>query len=380
MKKSVVILVRNAARTDFGGGERVPVFIGREMIGHDRLTPLIFSRSEKLLDFAKSSGVQAKKTWWWSKQNWSGLNALLLPAYVIWQCVLFLYYVSLFARYRPVAVHLQSKDDFIAGTFAARLLRARVIWSDHSDLKHVFKNHQIWYKNLVGKTVYLAAYFTEKIVVVSKEDLRLISEEIPEGPVRKRMEIVYNGAFDSYVPVVKNETFTFISTGRLVRDKGIGELIDAFIKFNSKYSESQLHLLGDGPERSLFEEQAAGHGAIHFYGYQKNPLEFVAKAHIFLLPTYHEGFSLAIVEACMLAMPVIATDVGGNPEIIHDGETGLLVKVKDSDSLFSAMEKLYLDAELRNRLAENARIEYVGNFNYANIIRDNYISFYERSL
>jgi len=277
-------------------------------------------------------------------------------------------------------VHIQSKDDFIAGTIAARLLNIRVLWSDHSDLKHIFKNHKVWYKNPIGKTIYLVAHFIEKIVVVSREDLRLISQDIPEGSVKQKMEIIYNGAFDSYELIKKYDVFTFISTGRLVTDKGIGELIDAFIRFHDKYDNSRLYLLGDGPERELFEKQASGLDAIHFLGYQKNPLEYVAQSHVFLLPTYHEGFSLAVVEACMLAMPIIATDVGGNPEIIRNEDTGLLVKVRDTETLYNAMVELYNNKELRERLAENARNEYVKKFNYKDTIRDNYISFYEDAL
>ncbi len=372
-----VIIIRNAARTDFGGGERVPVFIAREVLKHSDFRPIVFSRSKKLLAFAKSNDVPYKKTWWWSRQNWSGAKVFLLPVYLVWQLILFVYYVALFAKYRPVVVHVQSKDDFIAATYAARLLRARVIWSDHADLKHIFRNHGVWYKNPIGKMVYLAAHFVERIVIVSKEDRRLIFAHIPEGPVRQKMKIVYNGAFDSYRPVTKNKTFTFVSTGRLVTDKGIGELIDAFLRFNKKYPDSQLYLLGDGPERKDFEKRASLNKAITFLGYQQNPLDYVAKSHVFLLPTYHEGFSLALVEACMLGMPVIATNVGGNPEIIRHEETGLLVDVKDVETLYDAMVKLYENKNLCEKLSKNAREIYLEKFNYEEVIRDEFISFYE---
>ena len=200
------------------------------------------------------------------------------------------------------------------------------------------------------------------------------------GSSDKKMEIVYNGAFDSYKPAKKYDIFTFISTGRLVTDKGIGELIKAFIKFNNKWSASQLYLLGDGPERKSFERMASDNDSIYFLGYQEDPLKYVSKSHVFLLPTYHEGFSLAIIEACMLAMPVIATDVGGNPEIIRDGETGLLVQVRDPEALYIAMEELFENSLLRERLSKNARKAYERKFNYKNIINDNYIRFYQDSL
>lgn len=377
MARNVVIIIRNAMQYDFGGGERVPVFIGRVVLKHSNLKPIIFSRSHKLLEFAHANGVPYRQTWWWSRQNWSGIRVALVPVYFTWQLFLFLYYLFLFAHYRPATVHIQSKDDFIAATYAARLIRARIIWSDHADLKHIFRNHRTWYKNPIGKAVYLAARLAEEIIVVSKEDRHLIARNISKGVVYKKMRVVYNGAFDSYKSLKKYRSFTFVSTGRLVTDKGIGELIETFNEFHQEYGNSRLYLLGDGPERKKFEKMAEKNKSIRFLGYQQEPLDYVAKSHAFVLPTYHEGFSLALVEACMLELPIIATDVGGNPEIIRDMETGLLIKTRDTVSLYGAMVKIYNDKELRNRLSRSARKKYVESFDFEQIIRREFISFYE---
>lgn len=378
MKKSSVIIIRNAAPHDFGGGERVPVFIAREVLRNTNLRPVVFSRSRKLLEFASVNNVPHRRTWWWSQQNWSGWRIALIPAYLMWQIVLFVYYTAyLFPQYRPRVVHVQSKDDFIAATLAARIHRAKVVWSDHADLKHIFRNLSVWYKNPVGKLVYLTSYLVDWIAVVSREDLRLISQHVPPGKVRDKMKVVYNGAFDSRRTVKKYQHFTIVSTGRLVIDKGIGELIDAFVKFNRSHGKSQLYLIGDGPERKRFEQQAGSHPAIRFLGYQKNPLKYVEKSHIFSLPTYHEGFSLGLVEACMLGLPVIATNVGGNPEIIHSGKSGLLIPTMDASALHDAICKLYNSSRLRSKLSAGAREAYETKFNFAHIIQYNFINYYE---
>ncbi|HSW91232.1 MAG TPA: glycosyltransferase [Candidatus Saccharimonadales bacterium] len=372
-----IILIRNAQSYDFGGGEKTPVFIAREIMSETIMKPLIFSHSKKLLDFAKANGVKAKDTWWWSCQNWSGRRAALSPVYFLWQIVLFSYYLLLFIRYNPSVVHLQSKDDFIAGTYAARILGIKVIWSDYADLKHIFVNHSKWYKNPIGKAVYLAAHFASIIVVVSKEDLRLISQHIPNGEVKAKMRVVYNGAFDSNKHVSKYKKFTFISTGRLVTDKGIKELIEAFIRLNDRHPETRLYLVGDGPEKSSFEELARMHKSVSFLGYKQDPLEYVAKSHVFILPTYHEGFSLAIVEACMLAMPIITTNVGGNPEIIKDRKTGLMIPIRNDESLERSMEELYNNKDLAAELGKNARATYEANFNFKTIIKERFLPLYE---
>jgi glycosyltransferase involved in cell wall biosynthesis len=377
MSKITTIIIRNAAKTDFGGGERVPVFIAREVASHSDLRPIICSGSQKLLDFAKKESVPYLKTWWWPRQNWSGPYVLLTPIYIIWQIILYFYYLSLFTKFRPSVVHLQGKDDFIAGTFAARTLNIRVIWSDYADLKHIFLNHRIWYKNPIGKMVYFAGNFAERIFVVSKQDKSLISANIPNGIVKNKMQVMYYGAFDTYKKIEKNKTFTFISSSRIVTDKGIRELIEAFNKLNKIHPDTALNILGDGPEREYFENLAKPNVAIKFLGHKSNPLDYVNKANVFIIATYHEGFSIALVEACMLGMPIIATNVGGNPEIIRDRETGLLVKAKDVDSLYRAMAELYTNNKTRELIGSNARAEYIKKFNFETIIKQQFIPLYK---
>ena len=75
--------------------------------------------------------------------------------------------------------------------------------------------------------------------------------------------------------------------------------------------------------------------------------------------------------------PVIATSVGGNVEMIVDNETGLLVPVKDTDSLYEAMEKLYRDPKLRKRVAKNARKQYEDRFVFDVIVKEGFIPLYE---
>ena len=372
-----VILIRNAAATDFGGGERVPVFIAKELKKYN-IDPIVFSGSIKLLDFAQSEGVAHKKTWWWPLQNWSGARALLFPAYVVWQLILFFYYIGLFSGYRPKTVHIQSKDDFIAATFAARVLGIAVFWSDYADLKHIWMNHRVWYKNPVGKFVYLAAYGATTIVAVSKEDRRLIAENIPDGTIKNKLEVIYNGTFDSYSLSPKAEQFTYISTSRLVVDKGIRELILAFQQLVAIYPDIQLDLIGDGPDKDMFIDLAKDTLNIHFLGHQSQPLTYVARSHVFVLPTYHEGFSIALVEACMEQTAIIATNIGGNPEIIVNETNGLLIAVKSVDQLFTAMRRLYEDQPLAQKLATAARERYVTDFNFSTIIKNQFLPLYNK--
>jgi len=380
MNRPLAILVRNAAASDFGGGERLPIFIakGLDDLGYETLT---ISHSKKLLRFAAESGVTHKTGWWWSYQNWSGWRVILTPLYVIWQLILFVWYLQLFIRLRPTVVHLQSKDDFIAGTYAARVCGARVVWSDYADLKHVWKNVRVWYKNPTGKLVYWAARFAHHIAIVSETEKQFIVAHLsPSSPALKRMVVVYIGVFDQLTDInaaARDETkVVFCAASRIVTDKGIGELLAAFTELHKTHTDSELWILGDGPEMEKFKTDTHG---VTFFGHVSNPLSSIKAADVFILPTYHEAFSVALVEATMLGKAIIATRVGGNVEIIKDRETGLLVNVKDSQSLLVAMRELADNRTLRDTLGSNARKQYENKFTFDVMIKDGLIPLYEKN-
>lgn len=378
MNRPKLILIRNAQAFDFGGGERFPVSVSK--IISNVYEPIIITRSPKLLEYAANSHIRTIKGLWWSNQNWSGSRVLLLPLYVSWQLILFLWYIYMFISIKPKAVHIQSKDDFIAGTLAARLIGARVIWTDHADLKHIWHNLRIWYKNPVGKWVYLAAHHADIITVISQSEYKEVTSHLPKhSSVKKHLTIINNGTVDvrNQYPSRPGGLFTFCSTNRLVTDKGIREMIESFQQFTKKYPNSQLILVGNGPEEGYFQHLASDNRRIKFVGYQADPLSFVASADILLQPTYHEGFSISALEGMMMEKPIIATNIGGIPEMIDDGETGILIPIKDSAALYNAMEKLYLDKALRDSLGQAARARYLANFQFDQIVKERFLPLYE---
>lgn len=382
MRKSEIILIRNAQPYDFGGGERFPVFLA-DILRKNNLSTLIVSRNPKLIKYAQSLKLATHRGLWWSNQNWSGYRVLLFPIYAAWQLVLFAWYLGLFMRIRPSAVHIQSKDDFIAATYAGRLVGARVVWTDHADLKHIWKNLRIWHKNPVGKWVYLAARFAHTITVVSKSELTEISAHLAQdAQIHSKIVVVYNGSEDKladYPDIPRGNTFTYCVVSRLVTDKGIGEAITAFRAIHERHPQTRLLLVGNGPEQDKFIAQADGEKSIVFAGYQSDPLSFIASSHVFLQPTYHEGFSVSLVEASMMKKPIIATAVGGNVEIIIDQKTGLLIPAKNSKALEAAMEQLILDTKLRNNLASHARRQYLEHFVFDTIVKERFMKLYEKN-
>ena len=378
MSNKKVIIIRNAAPQDFGGGERFPVFLS-EVLTNKGFQPLILSRSKKLLTFADEREQENNKSWWWGKQQWSGIYNIFIPIYILWQVLLYLYYITVFSTQKPQAVHIQSKDDFIAATHAAYSLGIVVIWTDHADLKHIWKSLGTPFKNTVGKLVYRAAKKADTITVVSESERKFITEHLSvESPVAKKLWVVHNGVVDSaqHYPQQKADRLTFLIASRLVTDKGIGEAITAFTQLSTEIPKMRLIIIGDGPESDKFRALAEGTPSISFEGHQADPLTFMANADIFIHPTYHEGFSVALVEAGMMSLPIIATNVGGNVEIITNEETGLLVPAKNSDALYNAMKRLVEDSELRVSLGANARQQYKDNYQFNTIVEKDFIPLY----
>ena len=156
--------------------------------------------------------------------------------------------------------------------------------------------------------------------------------------------------------------FRFIFVGRIVGDKGINELVEAFVHLNNEHPHTKLVLVGKyednldpvKPEtKKIIEENPC----IDACGpkYSDALLEEYAKAHCFVLPSYREGFPNVVMEAGAMGLPSIVTDINGSREIIINGENGLIVPSKDANALYGAMRQMMLDNVARNKMAANAR-------------------------
>jgi glycosyltransferase involved in cell wall biosynthesis len=138
--------------------------------------------------------------------------------------------------------------------------------------------------------------------------------------------------------------------GRLSREKGVDLLIEAI-----KRIDANLVVVGGGPLERELRELARGNPRVSFTGPlpRGEALKLVKGSDVFVLPSRHEGLSTALLEAMAMGVPVVATRVGGNLELVEHGETGLLVE-PEPGQLAGAISLLLEDRDLAKRLAENA--------------------------
>lgn len=158
----------------------------------------------------------------------------------------------------------------------------------------------------------------------------------------------------------KEGVFTFISIGRLVGDKGINELVEAFERINKEFSNTRLILVGKeepklDPLKIYNKKRIEENSSIEAVGQQSNIPAWLAASDCAVLASYREGFPNVVIEAGAMGLPQIVTDINGANEIIIENKNGTIVPSKNTDSLYSAMKRMIEDSQWRETLASNAR-------------------------
>lgn len=158
------------------------------------------------------------------------------------------------------------------------------------------------------------------------------------------------------------DVFTFVFVGRIVGDKGINELVEAFVKLHDKHTDTRLVLVGNyehnlDPVSDTTRQQIDNNDAIDACGpkYGDDLLQMYVDADCFVMPSYREGFPNTVLEAGAMGLPSIVTDINGSREIIENEKNGLIVPSKDADALYNAMERMLLDDKARETMKNNAR-------------------------
>jgi len=149
--------------------------------------------------------------------------------------------------------------------------------------------------------------------------------------------------------------------GRLVPLKNHHRMVDALPGLLSQHPGLKLVIVGDGVQAEALRQQVAAQGLqghVVLAGQRSNVSALLGAFDVFALPSQTEGLSIALLEACATGLAVVATRVGGNPEIVVDGQTGLLIPPDDNGALSEALARMLADTALRRRLG-NAAAQWV---------------------
>jgi len=161
--------------------------------------------------------------------------------------------------------------------------------------------------------------------------------------------------------------FVFCFVGRVVKDKGVNELLYAFNTLAQEFDTIRLLIVGGFEEKldpltkqsyEILDENQS----IIYVGFQNDIRPYLAASNCFVLPTYREGFPNVVLQASSMELSSIVTNINGCNEIIKHNENGLIVEPKDKDALYSAMKQYLEDKKLLEKLSSNSRKDIITKY------------------
>jgi glycosyltransferase involved in cell wall biosynthesis len=293
-------------------------------------------------------------------------------------------------------IHSHNPQPHLFAVLAGLFCRTPVVHTKHGrnypeDAKRVWLNRQL-------------SRFTKRVVAVS-EDAEQVVLEIEHVPSRKVM-VIRNGidverfshgttgrlcGSEQEKAEEAEGRITIGSVGRLSEDKDYPMLVRAFARMREQLStlhrppstvHTQLLFVGDGPDRKLIENEAQEQGVAEhceFAGMQSNVEDWLAKMDLFCLSSVTEGTSMTLLEAGATGLPSVVTDVGGNSEIVANGESGFVVPAGDEEAFAEALVKLVENDRTRKHFGDAARKRIVERYSIESMV-EQYIRVYEEML
>ena len=249
-------------------------------------------------------------------------------------------------------------------------------------------------KGLLKLMERITCLFATKVIVVSHGMKKIL---LQDNITKKEISIIWNGSVngvdtdyfdrdkveDIYIENILPNDFVFGFVGRIVKDKGVEELINAFKKIINKHSNIKLLMLGDIELHNSIskstQEYILANENIIYVGKQRDVRPFIKKMNILVLPTHREGFGMVVIEAGAMQVPSIVTNIDGCSETIEDNKTGLLVKLKDEDDLYSKMSLVMENRNLCITLGKCAR-ERISTMYYQKELWEKVYEFYSNEI
>ncbi|MBL0766438.1 glycosyltransferase family 4 protein [Marivirga atlantica] len=169
------------------------------------------------------------------------------------------------------------------------------------------------------------------------------------------------GTFDfSQLEVIErlSQNKVWINVGSFVKEKNHSFLMEIFAEYLKEDNGNELWLIGDGPLRNQLNEQVVNLGIekkVRFLGYRSNAVAYIKAADIMVMPSKIEGLPGVILEALSCGKPVIASEVGGIPEVVINDQNGYIIKAFDKAEYISKIHKVLTNQELRKKMSQNAK-------------------------
>ncbi len=298
--------------------------------------------------------------------------------------VVFFEIMAVIRKVRPDILHLNSSKAAFLGAVAGRLLGvSRIVSSTHG--WPFLEDRSRWERSFLKFLTKLGVLFQDKVICVSAFDYTIgIQERI--APKEKLIPI-HNG-IDSKKHVFLDRTqardklfaridappknyFIIGTIAEYTKNKGLYYLIEAAEHIMAVDPRILVVMIGWGEEKDFLEHHIRMRhleGRVILADYVPEAFTYLKAFDIFILPSLKEGFAYTLLEAALAELPIIATEVGGNPEIVENLKTGLLVRPASPEEIINAVSHLARDAGDRTLFGTEARKKVVRDFSIASMI------------
>lgn len=281
-------------------------------------------------------------------------------------------------RHKIHVIHAHQYTPFFYGLLAGRLAGWRPClltehgrhYPDVRKPKRVAVNQLLWRLNGAAVAV---SEFTRQALIEN------------DGFPPHHVQVLYNGIdttrFDGLPPRdaireslgVKPDTPVLGICARMSAEKNLPLLVESFARLRQVLPDAVLLMAGDGPARADVEQRRAALGledSVRLLGFRKDVPALVTAYDVFGLSSLTEGTSVTLLEAMYGRCPVVATAVGGNPEIVADGETGVLVPSEDVDAFSKALVDMFGDRDRAARMGVAGRARVKARFTFEGMVRE----------
>ena len=282
--------------------------------------------------------------------------------------------LTVMAPLRPDIIHAHNTTSLHYAVLCRLLGGGRVVMTDHAQISRVPRAFE-W-------------YFTDVAVAVSRDTARrsLAHTVLPEVRVLHngiQVERPRRSRAAVRAELGLGEGPVAIHVARFVPLKAQDIVVRAMAELRARGAAMTVLFVGDGPEQASVERLAGelglGRDEVRFLGFRTDVPDLLAASDVFLLPSRTEGLPLSVLEAMTHSLAIVATPVGGVPELCTNDRDALLVPVDDPGALAGALIKLGADAALRARLGESARARALADFSFA-AMTDRYLDLYREVL
>lgn len=255
------------------------------------------------------------------------------------------------AELAPDVLHTHNEKAHIHGTLATLGRRTPIVHTRHG--RGQVETRLSWIANR------LAVRRTRFLVCVSADAVAVARSE---GATARQLRVLLNAidvqsfAADGYQD--RSGQWKAVTVARLAPVKDLGTMLRAARIVRDANPAFRLHIVGDGASRTELEQQAASlnlQDTVVFHGASNDPRPYLADGNVFLQSSISEGISLTLLEAMAAGLPIVATDVGGNREVVEEGRTGYLVPAQDPGRLADATIRVLQDPQGATAMGRAAR-------------------------